>query len=842
MSTTPQRLGKYELQHLLGRGSVGEVWKAHDSSVHRDVAIKLLHADLQQSDPNFMTRFITEGQAITALHHANIVQVYDVDIARSAQSSETVAYIAYEYVEGQTLADYLKVTSHKGNFPSVSEIVYLFTSLGVAIDYAHQQGIIHGDIKPGNILLNKRNTLHFAAGEPLLIDFGLTQILETDHGNGSVATIADPFYMSPEQARGWSANNRSDIYALGVMLYEICTGVLPFRDESSVAVMMQQINTLPTPPMLINPNIPPTLSEVILRAMAKDTATRFSLASLLAAAIADACAMQTTIQITRGNNSEDEESQYQSARGDASILGVAQRQQFIRTRSSSSQPLFPLTQPSQPIPRIPAQPSQPIPRIPSQPLPGRVSQPLSSSVSQPLPRLVSQPLPGTSAPLSTNSGRMPAFSTTQATEAIAAQPTLVPAGPPSGSPAVTTMPTTHISIPETYGQQETTPIPARPADAISTPVPASRPPQFTTKSRILNFADTPVYIMVGALVLLLVVLGSAIGASLFLNRGQASTGGALGHIFFQDDALGHADQIRIQMQNIAAPPDGKSYYVWLQDTSQHAQRLGSLAISNNGTSASLLYQGDSKHTNLLSTTQSVLVTIEDSGSTPAAPTGTTVYRASFDAATLQALKNILYQTPGFPTNQGVAAGLVDTIKSMNDKAQSIVDSENGHDYTLALRQATRIIEMIDGTKYASSSGDLPARVPHQINTSVGLISSPTQTGYIDTLDKQLDQMKQAAGNDTARLQHIQNVKNAITDLRDWIQKIRTYDVQLLKAADLANPTITGVALQLSKAAADSYTGRTLPPNQGPTLDVGSAGAYQAYTECEYLATLDVQAV
>src|SRR5581483_7052920 len=184
--------------------------------------------------------------------------------------------------------------------PSVAEIVYLFTSLGVAIDHAHQCGVIHGDIKPSNILLNKHNTAKFASGEPMLTDFGLTQILESDHSNGSAASIANPFYMSPEQARGLPANNRSDIYSLGVLLYEVCTGVLPFRDESSVAVMMQHIDRLPTPPILINPNIPPALSEVILRAMAKNTATRFPMASLLAAAIADACSIQKSAHISLG--------------------------------------------------------------------------------------------------------------------------------------------------------------------------------------------------------------------------------------------------------------------------------------------------------------------------------------------------------------------------------------------------------------------------------------------------------------------------------------------------------------------------------------------------------------
>jgi hypothetical protein len=187
--------------------------------------------------------------------------------------------------------------------------------------------------------------------------------------------------------------------------------------------------------------------------------------------------------------------------------------------------------------------------------------------------------------------------------------------------------------------------------------------------------------------------------------------------------------------------------------------------------------------------------------------------------------------------------MFETIKSMNDKAGSIVDSIQGtHDYALATRQAIRIIEMIDGTAYARSSADLPTNDPTYVNTPIGLLSSPTQAGYIDRLSTQLDKLSARAGTNPALLQHLRNVKNAITDLQDWLQKMRTYDVQLVKAADLNTPAVIGVALQLKQAAADSYTGRTLPPNEGPQPSLGSAGAYQAYIEAQYMATLDVRQV
>src|SRR6266516_3611939 len=157
MTTPPRHLGKYELHELLGRGGMAEVWKAFDTQLRRYVAIKLLHPDLL-ADPDFMTRFIREAQVIAALHHPNIVQIHDFHTSQPSESNSTSAYMVMDYVEGQTLADYISNTSRQGKFPPPADIVHLFTSISQAVDYAHRQGMIHRDIKPSNILLDKRNT------------------------------------------------------------------------------------------------------------------------------------------------------------------------------------------------------------------------------------------------------------------------------------------------------------------------------------------------------------------------------------------------------------------------------------------------------------------------------------------------------------------------------------------------------------------------------------------------------------------------------------------------------------------------------------------------------------
>lgn len=291
MSTNPRRLGKYELRERLGQGGMAEVWKAFDTQLQRYVAIKFLHANLRD-DPNFVTRFQREAQLIASLHHPNIVQIHDFQVTSVPEvqkdASLPTAYMVMDYVEGQTLATYIRNTSGKGQIPAPADILRLFTSIGLAIDYAHQRGMIHRDIKPSNILLDVRNTTANPMGEPILTDFGVARMMSVSSNTLSGALLGTPLYISPEQAKGYPGNERSDLYSLGVILYEMVTGVTPFRGDNPLDVMNQHANVLPPPPALINPRIPPALSLVILRALAKDPSARFPSASSMVAALAEA--------------------------------------------------------------------------------------------------------------------------------------------------------------------------------------------------------------------------------------------------------------------------------------------------------------------------------------------------------------------------------------------------------------------------------------------------------------------------------------------------------------------------------------------------------------------------
>lgn len=287
MSSELRQLGKYELLSRLAQGGMGEVWKARDTELGRLVAIKTLRAELQ-NNPDFVERFEREPQLIASLRHPNIVKIHDFQVMTIPEEDEILTYMVMDFVEGQTLADYIRSTSRKGKFPPAADVVYIFAAISRALDYAHQQGMIHRDIKPANILLDQRTSTAKAMGEPILTDFGIARSEAFSTRTMTGALLGTPLYISPEQAKGQSGDKRSDLYSLGVILYEMTTGVTPFRGDTTIAILMQHIHDMPTPPALINPNIPPALSMVILKSIAKDPADRYQSATEMTIELAKA--------------------------------------------------------------------------------------------------------------------------------------------------------------------------------------------------------------------------------------------------------------------------------------------------------------------------------------------------------------------------------------------------------------------------------------------------------------------------------------------------------------------------------------------------------------------------
>ena len=296
MSTDLQHLGKYEMRQRLAHNSMTEVWKSYDSQLKRSVAMKFLRANLQ-TDPDFATRFVREAEIIASLHHPNIVRIHDFGLLLPQTPGTAMAFLVMDWIEGQTLAEYIHSAPRIGKVPPSADILQLFTSISLAIDYAHRSGIIHRNLKPTNIFLHGYNTSSNRIGEPFVTHFGLAGLRGASAATLAHRSLESALYMSPEQTQGHAGNERSDIYSLSVILYEMCTGVLPFQGNRPIALMMQHLSAPPTPPSYINPSISPALSSVILRCLAKDPQARFPSASTMTAALARALDMAVPEQL-----------------------------------------------------------------------------------------------------------------------------------------------------------------------------------------------------------------------------------------------------------------------------------------------------------------------------------------------------------------------------------------------------------------------------------------------------------------------------------------------------------------------------------------------------------------
>jgi eukaryotic-like serine/threonine-protein kinase len=265
--TTPQHLSdRYELGEILGFGGMSEVHLARDQRLHRDVAIKVLRADLAR-DPSFYLRFRREAQNAAALNHPAIVAVYDTGEAETPTGP--LPYIVMEYVDGVTLRD---IVHTEGPMPS-KRAIEVIADACQALNFSHQHGIIHRDVKPANIMISK-------TGAVKVMDFGIARALsDANSVTQTAAVIGTAQYLSPEQARGEKVDARSDVYSLGCVLYEILTGEPPFIGDSPVAVAYQHVREDPVPPSQRHNDISPELDAVVLKALAKNPDNRYQTAA-----------------------------------------------------------------------------------------------------------------------------------------------------------------------------------------------------------------------------------------------------------------------------------------------------------------------------------------------------------------------------------------------------------------------------------------------------------------------------------------------------------------------------------------------------------------------------------
>ena len=253
---------RYEILEIIGTGGMAVVYKARCHRLNRLVAIKILKSDYLE-DEDFRSRFHAESQAVAMLSHPNIVSVYDVSTSVSLEAD----YIVMELIEGITLKQYME----KKGFLNWKETLHFAMQIAKALEHAHSRGIVHRDIKPHNVMVLKN-------GSVKVTDFGIARMMSKGNTLTKEA-LGSVHYISPEQAKGGRVDNRSDIYSLGVVMYEMMSGRPPFDGDSPVAVAIQHINGGAPMPSTLNPNIPGGLEQIIMKAMALDTADRYASAA-----------------------------------------------------------------------------------------------------------------------------------------------------------------------------------------------------------------------------------------------------------------------------------------------------------------------------------------------------------------------------------------------------------------------------------------------------------------------------------------------------------------------------------------------------------------------------------
>jgi serine/threonine protein kinase len=813
MGMNQRRLGKYELQERLRPGAVGEVWKAFDTQQRRYVTIKIIPATAQTST-DFVPRFYREAQILAALRHPNIVPVQDFYVSQSGNE----ACIVMDYVEGLTLSDYLSVTAHAGKIPSPFEIVHLLTPVASALDYAHQRNVIHGALTPTAILLDKMGATSSSPGEAKLTDFGLNHIQ-----NPLALPFNDVAYISPEIAQGFSVTNQSDIYSLGVILYEMCTGALPFHGDAPGDILMQHIHGTPTSPALFNPYIPPALTAAIVRSLARDPSARHSTATALVTAAAKALNINMPESIGHSNPSLGTVNP-PSQSGISGSMDTMNSPTYLSHLSQQSQSKSP------PVPPVVAGNHTPV-LLPS---------PAISSSAPALSVTPTESAPGRQMP-EERSG---------------------PASPLSQSSLANSGGT---SLPQTFQVQA----PSLPSQAQRQAAPSPTTPVPPIQKKRPGW----LYIALAA-ILLVVLVGSAFGVYLIYTQGTSSTQSTIvGHAFFVSSGLlsstnssqGITDELQINLQNLPDPQPGKRYYAWLLNDQQiglPAVAIGALPLNHQ--QVTMTYK-DPQHNNLLATFDRFLITEEDANQSPANPsldTNTWRYDDVFSTKPNPAdtvnhfslydhLRHLLSQDPKLKL-VGLGGGLdiwlyrnitkvLEAAGSARDAQKHCTADPNDSACAFVHRSLVRILDYLDGSVYVHL--DVPPDTPLLIDPTIARVAlletdivHQQPPGYLLHIGNHLREIANSPGVTPAQHALAIRITQAINNVQHWLEAVHADAVKLVQMdnGQMSQPGALSILNDLFTQANHAFVGQ-FDPNTSTVKE----GVVQIHYNSQGLATFEV---
>lgn len=811
MGMNRSRLGKYELRERLGPGAVGEIWKAFDTQQRRYVAIKIIQVNAQTS-ADFTQRFYREAEILAALRHPNIVPVQDYRVEQSGSE----AYIIMDYVEGPSLADYLSETAHMGKIPPHIEIVRLLTPIADALDYAHQRNVIHGALKPAAILLGKVGATSPLPGEPKLTDFGFNHLQ-----NPLALPLSDVPYIAPEIAQGFAGTNRSDLYSLGVILYEMCTGALPFHGDTPGDILLQHIHGTPTSPALINPHIPPALTAAIMRSLARDPAARYPTATALVTTVAKAL------------NTSVPESISQS-RPSLGTVNPPSPSGISGSLDTMNSPTYPSQLPQQSLSKAPSVP----PVVASSNTPALPPSPVISSSTPFLPV--------------TPTGSAPAMQTPEESYI----PTAPITHPPLAVSASTPIPTT---------PQGPSVLPQAPGQIAPPPTPAA-PPVQKRRPKWLYFAV--------AAVLLVVLAGSAFGAYLLNTRGTPPTPATVvGHAFFvssgllssKNSNLGITDGLQINLQNLQDPQPGKRYYAWLlndHQTDLPAIALGSLPLNHGRVTMTF---NSPQHNNLLADYGRFLITEEDANPPPTNPSldaNTWSYYAVFSTTPNPAdtvnhfnlidhLRHLLSQDPKLKL-VGLGGGLdiwlyrntlkiLEAAGSARDSQKGCTPDPNNPACAFVHRALVRILDYLDGSAYVQQDVQPGTQVLiDQTIARVALLEFDVEhqqpPGYLQHIGTHLRELASSPGTTPAQRTLAIRIGQAINNVQAWLEAVRTDAKKLVQMdnSQMSQPAALSTLNDMFTQANYAFVGQ-FDPNTSRVKE----GVVQIHYNIQGLATFNV---